>query len=141
MPVTRFDHVAIPAADPEPLLAFYRALGFSILYEDEWRAGNGVPAIAVGPDQKVNVHPPALWQSAEFTLRGPTAQPGSADLCFVWDGTVEEAQALIASAGGELVRGPIPMRGGADGGNGRGTSVYTRDPEQNLVEFIVYDRG
>lgn len=139
MPITRFDHVALPAADPDTLLAFYRALGFPILYEDEWRAGNGVPAIAVGPNQKINVHPPTLWQNPEFTLRGPTAQPGSADLCFVWDGTIEEVQALFESVGTEVVRGPMPMRGGARAGAGRGTSIYTRDPEQNLVEFIVYD--
>jgi len=139
MPVLRFDHVALPAADPESLLAFYRALGFPILYEDEWRAGNGVPAIGVGPEQKINVHPPALWQNPEFTLRGPTAEPGSADLCFVWNGSVEEIRSLIEKAGADLERGPVPMRGGAAGGEGRGTSVYTRDPEQNLVEFIVYE--
>ena len=139
IPVARFDHVAIPAADPEPLLAFYRALGFPILYEDEWRAGNGVPAIGVGPDQKINVHPPALWQNPEFTLRGPTAQPGSADLCSVWDGSMEQIQAVLESVDAETVRGPIPMGGGAQGGDARGTSIYTRYPEQNLVEFIVYE--
>ena len=139
MPVSRFDHVAIPADDPEPLLAFYQSLGFNILYEEEWRAGNGVPAIAVGPEQKINVHPPALWQRPDFTLRGPTAQPGSADLCFVWNGTLAEVSALLETAGAEVVRGPVPMRGGAQGGEGRGTSIYTRDPEQNLVEFIVYE--
>jgi catechol 2,3-dioxygenase-like lactoylglutathione lyase family enzyme len=139
MPVARFDHVAIPAADPESLLAFYRALGFAILYEEEWRAGKGVPAIGVGPDQKINVHPPTLWQREDFTLRGPTAQPGSADLCFAWDGTVEEVLGLLEGAGAEVERGPMPMRGGAQAGEGRGTSVYTRDPERNLVEFIVYE--
>jgi catechol 2,3-dioxygenase-like lactoylglutathione lyase family enzyme len=139
MPVARFDHVAIPARDPEVLLTFYRALGFPILYEEEWRAGNGVPAIGVGPDQKINVHPPALWQRPDFTLRGPTAEPGSADLCFVWSGTVAEVEALLAGAGATIERGPIPMRGGARAGEGRGTSIYTRDPEQNLVEFIVYE--
>ena len=121
MPVSRFDHVAIPAADPEPLLAFYQSLGFNILYEEEWRAGNGVPAIAVGPEQKINVHPPALWQRPDFTLRGPTAQPGSADLWFVWNGTLAEVSALLETAGAEVVRGPVPMRGGAQGGEGRGT--------------------
>ncbi len=139
MKVPRFDHVALPSADPDTLLPFYRALGFPILYEEEWRAGNGIPAIAVGDNQKINVHPPDLWQNPEFTLRGPTAQPGSADLCFVWTGTIEEIRALIEATGAEIERGPIPMRGGAGGGDARGTSIYTRDPEQNLVEFIVYD--
>ena len=29
MSVTGFDHVAIPCSDPEAMLRFYRALGFS----------------------------------------------------------------------------------------------------------------
>lgn len=64
MGVARFDHVAIPAADPESLLAFYRSLGFLILYEQEWRAGNGVPAIAVGPDQKITCTRPRCGRAA-----------------------------------------------------------------------------
>ncbi len=39
VPVTGFDHAALPTADSERFLAFYKALGFGIEGEDAWRAG------------------------------------------------------------------------------------------------------
>ena len=58
MAVTGMDHVAIPAGDPEALMGFYRSLGFAILHEAEWRAGD-FPAFAIAcGDQKINVHDP-----------------------------------------------------------------------------------
>ena len=112
MAIESFDHVAIPSADPGALIAFYRALGFTAVGEDEWRAGTApFVALALG-DVKINVHAPALWRNERFTLRGPTAQPGCGDLCFVWSGTVEEAAALIEAAGGMIIEGPVERVGG-----------------------------
>ncbi len=139
MAIESFDHVAIPSADPGPLIEFYRRLGFTPVGEEAWRAGRApFVALALG-DVKLNVHAPALWQNERFTLRGPTAQPGCGDLCFVWSGTVEEATALIAAAGGELIEGPVERVGGRAGGTATGRSVYTRDPDGNLVELIAYE--
>jgi hypothetical protein len=87
-------------------------------------------------DNKLNVHAPARWQDPAFTLRGPTALPGCADLCFVWAGGIEALRATLAAAGAIIEVGPVPR----EGGRGRiGTSFYTRDPDQNLLEFMVYD--
>jgi catechol 2,3-dioxygenase-like lactoylglutathione lyase family enzyme len=62
MRTTGFDHVSLPTADPDALIEFYRSLGFPILFEEDWRAGKRrMFAIQVGPDAKLNVHPPALW--------------------------------------------------------------------------------
>ena len=94
-------------------------------------------AFAFG-DSKINVHPPAVWQNAAFTLRGPTAVPGCGDFCFVWDGTIEEAEAMLRDAGAEVIEGPVKRDGGRSAGTMQGTSVYTRDPDQNLLEFMVY---
>ena len=41
-------------------------------------------------------------------------------------------------AGAALEVGPVPHEGGRDGGRRVGTSLYTRDPDGNLLEFIVY---
>jgi catechol 2,3-dioxygenase-like lactoylglutathione lyase family enzyme len=62
-------------------------------------------------------------------------QPGNSDLCFVWDGTVEEATAHLALHGVEVETGPVERYGAA----GRGTSVYFRDPDGSLLELIAYD--
>ena len=138
MPPTGLDHAALPAADPEALLTFYRALGFDIVHEAEWRSGEfPVFAIACG-DQKINVHDPKLWQNPRFDLRGPTAQPGCGDFCFVWDGTPETAANAIRAAGADVIEGPADRIGGRARGTAEGVSVYTRDPDGNLVEFITY---
>lgn len=139
MPVVGFDHVALPAGDPDAMLEFYKRLGFGTIHEAEWRAGRSpIFAIQVGENAKINFHGPALWQNASFEARGPTAQPGCGDLCFVFDGTIDEAVALLRKAGAEIAYGPYDQPGGADRGRREGTSVYTRDPDGNLIEFMTY---
>jgi hypothetical protein len=64
--------------------------------------------------------------------------PGCGDFCFVWDGTVDEAAKLIEDAGAAVIEGPVGRVGGKAAGTETGTSLYTRDPEGNLLELIVY---
>ncbi|MCZ6713501.1 MAG: hypothetical protein O7B29_06105 [Deltaproteobacteria bacterium] len=138
MSVTGFDHVAIPTAHPEAMLSFYRALGFTAPDAAEWRA-QGVPLFSIQfGDNKINVHAPELWQNERFELRGLTAQPGCGDFCFVWSGSLADLKAALKRAGAEIVGGPVELIGGRDGGHAQGTSIYTRDPDRNLLEFIVY---
>jgi catechol 2,3-dioxygenase-like lactoylglutathione lyase family enzyme len=136
--IVDIDHVAVPTARPEEMLRFYRALGFSAPSPEEWRA-RGVPffTLSLG-DTKINVHAPALWQDGSFTLRGPAAKPGCGDFCFVWSGTVDDAVALVTGAGAVVEAGPVERQGGRGGGTAVGTSVYTRDPDGNLLELITY---
>ena len=87
-----FDHIAMPTANAEKLIEFYKRLGFTINDEAEWRGGTaGIFSIQIG-DSKINVHP----EGYTATLRGPTAVPGCADICFVWDGTAEACQQMYA---------------------------------------------
>ena len=139
MPVTGFDHVALPAQDPEALIAFYKKLGFGTIHEEEWRAGKyPLFAIQIGENAKLNFHAPSLWQDPNFEAKGPTAKPGCGDLCFLFDGSIDEAVELIREAGGEIAYGPLDQPGGADRGRREGTSVYSRDPDGNLIEFMTY---
>jgi catechol 2,3-dioxygenase-like lactoylglutathione lyase family enzyme len=64
--------------------------------------------------------------------------PGCTDLCLAFDGTVEEAQAWLEATGAPLEAGPYRQPGGAGGGVRMGVSVYTRDPDGNLIEFMTY---
>ena len=139
MNVRGFDHVSLPSADPDATMDFYRRLGFPILYEAEFRAGEARWfGVQVDEHVKINFHGPALWQNARFTLKGPTATPGCGDLCFYFPGTIEAAEALLRAAGCEIAFGPVDQRGGADGGQRLGSSIYTRDPDGNLLEFMTY---
>ena len=138
MAIVGVDHVALPVAEMEAMLAFYRRLGFPVVGEAEWRAGTRpLVTIQVGA-QKINLHAPALWQNSAFTLRGPAALPGCGDLCVVWDGDLAGLQATLEAAGAAVEVGPVSREGGRDGGRRVGTSLYTRDPDGNLLEFIVY---
>lgn len=139
MPVTGFDHAAIPTDQPEEMLAFYRKLGFTIVGEEEWRSGKMPIFIVQFGDNKINIHAPELWKRPDFTLRGPTALPGCGDFCFVWAGGVDLLVRTLEEAGAPIEVGPVPREGGRGGGRQVGTSHYTRDPDNNLLEFIVYD--
>lgn len=138
MSIAAIDHVAIPTAQPQAMMEFYRALGFQVPTMAEWKA-EGVPFFSiVFGDNKINVHAPEFWQEGGFDLRGPTALPGCGDFCFVWSGTLKEIQQLLRQAGAVVVEGPVQRLGGRAGSTRFGTSIYTRDPDANLLEFIVY---
>ena len=129
--IRSFDHVALPMQDTEAMVTFYRALGLVV-------AENASTCRVHFGDQKINFHRPTMWQRQTFRLRGLTAKPGCGDVCFVWEGTPESLEAVLDHAGAEIVEGPITREGGRDGGRGTGTSVYVRDPDGNLLEFINY---
>jgi catechol 2,3-dioxygenase-like lactoylglutathione lyase family enzyme len=134
MPVAGIDHIAMPTANAERLIGFYKRLGFLINNEAEWRSGKtNTFSIQVG-DSKINVHPEGYTAS----LRGPTAVPGCADICFVWEGTVEECQRKLKEARVEVIRGPVQRPGGRGRGTAPSLSLYARDPDQNLIEFMIY---
>jgi len=135
LPVASFDHVALPTQKPEEMIAFYGALGFTVPDVEKWRAA-AVPFFSIHfGNQKINFHAPALWHRGDFTLRGPTAQPGCGDLCFVWDGGAERLREMLTAARAEIIAGPVEL----PGARGKGTGVYVRDPDANLLEFIIYE--
>jgi catechol 2,3-dioxygenase-like lactoylglutathione lyase family enzyme len=140
--VTALDHVALPTADAERFLRFYKALGFGVEHEAEWRSGAfPIFSITFG-DNKINVHPEALVRKARGDprfLRGPSAEPGCGDLCFVWEGGIEALLDLLRQTGTRPIEGPVPRMGGRGRGSALGISVYARDPDDNLLEFISYD--
>lgn len=55
---------------------------------------------------------------------------------MVWDGTEAELESLLSDV--ETIEGPVSRTGGKDAGSAVGTSRYIRDPENNLLEFIIY---
>ena len=131
MTIRSFDHVAIPIHNTDAMLAFYRALGFTVKERDQFYS------VHFG-DNKINFHGPERWQSGKFILRGPTAVPGCGDFCFVWDGSVESLKTMLNQAGAKIIEGPIDRMGGRNNGRAKGTSIYLRDPDSNLLEFMIY---
>lgn len=126
--VRGFDHVALPMQNTAAMMTFYRGLGFPVT--ESARACS----VYIG-DQMINFHLPATWQDATFTLRAPAAKPPCGDLCFVWDGTAAALKTWLDKAGAKAIEGPVARQGGRKKG---ALSVYIRDPDGNLLEFMIY---
>jgi len=132
MTIKAIDHIALPIENVDEMLSFYQKLGFEISDQyapDFYSANFG--------DNKINFHAPHIWKQ-EKVLRGPTAVPGCGDICFVWDGTEDDLMSLLNEIGTEIVDGPVKRIGGRNAGQAVGISRYVRDPDSNLLEFIVY---
>ena len=123
-----YDHVALPMLNTDAMVAFYRKLGFDI------RESAAAVSVYAGRNM-INFHRPTRWQDATFTLRAPAAKPPCGDLCFVWDGTATQLKAWLDAAGARVEEGPVPRQGGR---KAEGSSTYIRDPDGNLLEFIIY---
>ena len=123
-----FDHVALPMQNTEAMLAFYRSLGLQVAENPQ------AVSVYVG-SQMINFHRPATWQRESFTLRAPAAKPPCGDLCFVWDGTPESLKSMLDRAGAKIIEGPVARQGGR---RAAASSVYVRDPDGNLLEFMIY---
>jgi catechol 2,3-dioxygenase-like lactoylglutathione lyase family enzyme len=124
----RLDHCVIAVSDWDVSNRFYRDVLGAELVEH----GPGRVAYRLG-DTQLNVHGPGVDISSNVA-RLPV-QPGNSDLCVVWRGPIEEAVAHLGRHGVEVETGPVERLGA----RGLGTSVYFRDPDGSLLEFISYD--
>jgi catechol 2,3-dioxygenase-like lactoylglutathione lyase family enzyme len=135
MPIKGIDHWVIVAGDLQRTLDFYQRLGFTVAWEK--RPGRSdMATIRINAAQKINVHPPeASSQPGYLGARRPSV--GGADFCLEWGGTVDEVLVLLKANGIVPEAGPGPRTCA----RGISTSVYFRDPDDNLVELTVYDRA
>jgi catechol 2,3-dioxygenase-like lactoylglutathione lyase family enzyme len=124
--VTGLDHVVVAVSDWDRSNTFYRdVVGAELIELDKGRWAYRVDR------QQLNVHGPGATPQP---VAADPVRPGNSDLCFVWDGTAEEAADHLRARGVEIVDGPVERLGA----RGAGTSVYFRDPDGALLEFIAY---
>jgi catechol 2,3-dioxygenase-like lactoylglutathione lyase family enzyme len=121
-----FDHAVIHVSDWERSNAFYR----DVVGAEVVRRGPGF-AYRMG-SQQLNCHGPGV--EAHPLARVPVA-PGNSDLCFRWAGPIEGAIEHLRRQGVDVEEGPV----GRNGARGAGTSVYFRDPDGSLLEFMSYE--
>ena len=119
------DHCVIAVTAWTRSNAFYRdVIGCEVL-----ERGAGY-AYRLG-EQQLNVHGPGVMPDP--VARDPV-RPGNSDLCFRWDGPIGGAVEHLGACGVEIELGPVERHGA----QGAGTSVYFRDPDGSLLEFIAY---
>ena len=127
MGLTGLDHVVIAVSDWERSNAFYGdVLGAAIVEVDGGRRAYLLP-----DGRRLNVHGPG---STPDPRAADPVRPGNSDLCFEWDGSVDEAVAHLERRGVAVELGPVARTGA----RGAGTSVYFRDPDGSLLELIAY---
>jgi catechol 2,3-dioxygenase-like lactoylglutathione lyase family enzyme len=123
--VDRIDHFVLTVRDVEATIAFYgKALGMLPV-----TFGGGRRALAFG-QSRISLH------AADAPIRPHAGQPtpGSADLCFVALSPIETIIDHLRRSGVGIEEGPV-LRTGALGPI---TSVYFRDPDNNLIEVSTY---
>ena len=125
MQILRFDHIVLTVKDIEKSCRFYeQVLGMEVV-----TFAGGRKALAFG-QQKINLH----QRGMEFEPKAQSPTPGSADLCFIASTPLLEVLAHIQSCGVSVLEGPVPRTGAI----GPTTSVYFRDPDNNLIEVANY---
>ena len=119
--IRALDHFVLTVADPDATVAFYERLG---MQREEF--GDGRVALRFG-DHKINLH--RAGNPIQPHARRPT--PGSADVCLLVEGTLDEVERELERAGVVFELGPVERAGA----NGPIRSLYLRDPDGNLVEL------
>ncbi|MPZ59650.1 MAG: redoxin family protein [Rhizobiales bacterium] len=122
----KLDHCVIHVFDWERSNAFYRdVMGAELVQRPVgWAYRFG--------DRQLNVHGPGVAPAEVARL---PVQPGNSDFCFEWSGPIADAIAHLQRNGVTIERGPLERFGA----RGAGISVYFRDPDGSLMEFMSYD--
>lgn len=123
--VTALDHLVLTVADLDLTVAFYRDV-LGMVPEQFHPADGSVRWALTFGVQKINLHA----ADRPFEPKAKAPQPGSADLCFLSDVSLDAWQAHFDAHGVVVEAGPVRRTGAA----GPIVSLYVRDPDGNLIE-------
>lgn len=120
MEIKSIDHIVIPVSDIDKSLHFYtEILGMEV------DTSNQRFAVKFG-NQKINLH----VGKAQFLPAAKHPTFGSADICLLAEGNIEEIKNEVTLKGIEIEVGVVQRQGA----QGAIRSIYFRDPDGNLVE-------
>ena len=123
--IAGLDHLVLTVASIERSCAFYvDVLGMRRVDDDDR------PTALVFGTQKINLH----QRDRTFDPKAAHPTEGAGDFCLIASAPLAIVQARLEASGVEIELGPTPRTGAG----GPMTSLYVRDPDQNLVEISAY---
>jgi catechol 2,3-dioxygenase-like lactoylglutathione lyase family enzyme len=129
------DHIVLNIEDDDKMITFYSTiLKMPPERLEEYRAGMvPFPSVRLNADTIIDLFPKKMW---EKDVGGPLGRRNLNHLCLVLDkATWEDLMERLRTNHVDIAEGPVPRWGA----HGQGTSVYFRDPEDNLIEARYYD--
>ncbi|MGD9294169.1 MAG: VOC family protein [Roseobacter sp.] len=123
--VRAIDHLVLTVSNIPKTVRFYtQVLGMRGIQFD---AADGTRrwALKFG-HSKINLH----QSGREFSPKASAPTTGSADLCFLTDASLDDWLTHLAIHQVDILDGPVPRSGAI----GPITSLYIRDPDENLIE-------
>jgi len=124
--IKNIDHFVLTVASVDKTCAFYeKVLNMKIEIFSQGRK-----ALKFG-NQKINLHE----VGKEFEPRADRPTAGSGDFCLITETPMKDVVSHLKAHEVKIEDGPIARTGAT----GSITSVYFRDPDNNLVEVSIYD--
>nr|XP_013804557.1 PREDICTED: glyoxalase domain-containing protein 5 isoform X2 [Apteryx mantelli mantelli] len=128
--IQRLDHLVLTVKSIEDTVTFYsKVLGMEVVtFKVTWVQGNR-KALCFGC-QKFNLHE----AGKEFEPKARCPVPGSADVCLITQTPLDQLLEHLKACGVKVEEGPVARTGAM----GPITSIYFRDPDENLIEVSRY---
>ncbi|MFD2831377.1 VOC family protein [Corticicoccus populi] len=125
MNISRLDHLVLTVKNIEETCRFYS----NVLGMKEITFKQNRKALQFG-EQKINLHE----AGREFEPKALKPMPGSADLCFITETKIPDVFIHLKTLNIPIEEGPVDRTGA----QGVISSVYVRDPDNNLIEISNY---
>lgn len=125
MNISRLDHLVLTVKNIEETCRFYS----NVLGMKEITFKQNRKALQFG-EQKINLHE----AGREFEPKALKPMPGSADLSFITETKIPDVLIHLKTLNIPIEEGPVDRTGA----QGVISSVYVRDPDNNLIEISNY---
>jgi len=130
------DHIVINVEHDEKMMDFYtRVMGFSPERFKAYREGKiPFPSVRLNEETIIDLFPENIW--GKHYGRSDAARPNIHHFCLaVPAGRWKAIKDRLSAEAVPIEEGPVPRWGAYS----YGTSIYFRDPENNLIELRHYD--
>jgi lactoylglutathione lyase len=124
--VEQFDHLGIRVTDRTRALAFYAVLGFELTHESDFDAVVIIKN-AAGVELNLILNGVNLTGGKNILMDVPEKHPGMTHVALRV-GDIGQAIAILKANGIVITQGPVTF------GDGH-VSVFTRDPDRNVIEL------